>query len=745
MKLRSKTSAAAAPARAQGAEALPILTSAYWEDVFAEADPWKYGASDYEKWKFGLTLSLLPKSRIRNALELACAEGHLTELLAPHVGKLLAVDISPTAVRRARARCAKLKNVAFEVLNLVNGVLPQNLDLIMCSEVLFYLPLSVLQEVAPRIVSSLKAGGHVLLAHGNVIADDMTRTGFDWGHDFGAKTIGKVFQAIDDLELVKELRTPLFTIQLLRRKGPGKARKVEPEIEQMPLPSDLMLSPEVEKCILWDGAVMTRAEAQTTESATQVPILMYHSIADDGPAELAPYRVAPAAFRQQLRYLRRHGYHSITLQEWVDGIAAKRPVPGRPVIITFDDGYRDFIQNAWPLLSRADFSATVFVVTEKVGRLADWDGLAKPLELMSWEELRTVSDAGIAIGSHTASHKDLASLSPDRVRVEGERARAMLHEHLGTEVSMIAFPWGKSEPATRAVLAQCGYRIAVRSWGGASPLGDDPLNLSRIEIEAVDNIEAFAKKLTAKAETAATTAPQAEQDRAGSPVGKLAVDDRGNSMPIHPDYARSLSARLDVLVGEFVKLQNQLLNNAQGPSTLQKKLAGLFALPVTGNVSRTVTPAQEIVSEVQVSFEEGALVTVSVEPKADHSLSPDTYLNTLSLSYSGQSKWLSLEVTLDWRDLSLAERFQVSVYAQPNRGILCEAGLRLPRKSGSPLEIIFASFKLSGDERNAVASGELAIPDFIELDTKQKPQLLLFFDTEEDFSLVIHYLNVYFA
>jgi SAM-dependent methyltransferase len=322
----------------EGGAPTPTLTPEYWEEVFAEEDPWDYGNSAYESWKFDQTLSLLPARRIARALELGCAEGHLTARLAPLVEDLTAVDISPTAIDRARRRCAGLDNVHCQVLNLAIDPVPAKLDLILCSEVLFYLPLQVLHAVAAKIVARLKPGGHLLLAHGNLISDDRARTGFDWGHPFGAKTIGEVFAALGALALVKEVRTPLFTVQLFRRTSGARQSKFEPELTEIPLPSELILSPEVERTIVWDGAETTRAEACATENATDIPILMYHSVADDGPPELAPYRISPRAFREQLRYLRRHGYYSTTVEEWTACIAARRPLPGRPVILTFDDG-----------------------------------------------------------------------------------------------------------------------------------------------------------------------------------------------------------------------------------------------------------------------------------------------------------------------------------------------------------------------------------------------------------------------
>ena len=759
-------------------ELSPMLTEGYWEEVFAEEDPWDYGTSAYESWKFDQTLSLLPAGRAKTALELGCAEGHLTARLAAHAGRLTAVDISPTAVARARTRCRNLGNVDFQVLNLAKDPLPQRVDLILCSEVLFYLPIDVLRQVAVKIASSLAPGGHLLLAHGNLISDDRTRTGFDWGHPFGAKTIGRVFGEIDNLTLRRELRTPLFTVQLFRRAGGRRDAKTAPEARELPLPHDLALAPEVEQTIIWDGVVTTRAEAQEGETTTEVPILMYHSVADDGPAELAPYRVPIGHFKEQLRYLRRHGYHSITLEEWKAAIATRRPLAGRPVILTFDDGYEDFARNAWPLLQRAGFSATIFVVTDKVGGLADWDvAVSKPLKLMGWKELRQLAGGGVEIGSHSASHADFSVVPPGEVRKEGDRARATLRGKLRLDVNIIAFPWGRADDRARAALTECGYTVGLTTWGGRSTLADDPMNLPRIEIFGDDDTETFAAKVSpapngeprsgsadrnsvgfdveaapplAAAEPRAAVAPARapRRDTVGEVVGfDLAPvpPAQGLDMPIHPDYAKQLAARLDALIGEFVRLQSQLLGTLQSPLTLQKRLTMLFGQPITGRVSRPGVSGEEISPGISLGFEETAQVALTIESKTDHSLSPDTYLNTVGVAFTGPSDWLELRVAVDWRDLSLAERFQLCVYARPSRSVACGAVLRLPRKSGDPIEVDCGAFVLHPADRNAVISGDLRVPDFIGLATDQQAVFAISFDTDADLSLTFDYINVYFA
>lgn len=330
------------------------------------------------------------------------------------------------------------------------------------------------------------------MAHANSIADQRDRTGLDFGAPFGAATIARVFAATAGLALVRELRTPLYRIQLYRRLPPDGARPDPPaiiEAEHGPLPV------EVEQLAIWGGAICTRAEAGS-EIARGIPILMYHSIADDGPPELSPYRVAPAEFREQLRLLRRHGFHSITLDEWARCIAEGRPARGRPVILTFDDGYKDFITVAAPLLEAADFGATVFVVAEKVGGVADWDTVSRsPVALMSWDDLRAIEARGFRIGSHTARHAYLPSCSDPDILADSRAARASLHRELGHEIDLIAFPWGGHDARVRASLARGGYRVGLEVGQRRSALSDDIACLPRIEILGDDDLDAFARKV----------------------------------------------------------------------------------------------------------------------------------------------------------------------------------------------------------------------------------------------------------
>jgi SAM-dependent methyltransferase len=192
----------------------------YFEALFASRDdPWGL-ASDFEQTKYARTISLLDAKRYRRALEVGCAEGRFTELLAPLVDSLVAADISQVALDRASERCSRLGNVSFVRLDVVDDDLPGTFDLVVCSELLYYIGgKDVLVTVARKLAGALEPAGVLLTAHSNVIADDPARPGYDWSLPFGAKEIAEVLAATEPLRLVMEYAQPEYTIVLFRAHG----------------------------------------------------------------------------------------------------------------------------------------------------------------------------------------------------------------------------------------------------------------------------------------------------------------------------------------------------------------------------------------------------------------------------------------------------------------------------------------------------------------------------------------------
>jgi peptidoglycan/xylan/chitin deacetylase (PgdA/CDA1 family)/glycosyltransferase involved in cell wall biosynthesis len=240
------------------------------------------------------------------------------------------------------------------------------------------------------------------------------------------------------------------------------------------------MTPFVEAPARWRGR---RALRIARERSCSVPILMYHRIAADGPVAMERFRVAPDLLASQMATLHRAGYRTIGLGDWISAMARHEPLPGKPIILTFDDGYRDFLTAAMPVLRTHGFSATVFLVGERIGGTADWDaGYGEPASLLLWEEVRALQEAGIEFGCHSSVHRPMTGMRLPELAEDTVRARAILQEGLATSVKTLAYPYGAVNEFVRGVLEDLGFQAAVSCEPGISRLGDDPLRLPRIEV-----------------------------------------------------------------------------------------------------------------------------------------------------------------------------------------------------------------------------------------------------------------------
>jgi peptidoglycan/xylan/chitin deacetylase (PgdA/CDA1 family) len=378
--------------------------------------------------------------------------------------------------------------------DLINGTY----DLIVCSEILYYVgDRQALKAVAQKIAGALKPGGYFLTAHAHLVIDEPHKTGFDWAMPFGAKVIGDSFQKDPLLCLRKELRTPLYRVQLFQRQPHLSIAKFlkRPQITELAQqPTNLL--PEIASHVLWQGTNRRPRLQAASVTTKRLPILMYHRIAPDSSSHLANYRVTPAAFGDQLRYLSDAGYYSLTLDEWYAAREAKRLLPGKPIILTFDDGYQDFIEFAWPLLEQYGFSATIFLVSNQVGKTNCWDAYyGEALPLMDWPDILRLQDEGIAFGSHTASHPHLDGIALSEVVREASISRKVIQERLGRPVHSFAYPHGGTDRVIQHLVGACGYTYGVTIASRLCEFSDPLMALPRLEISGADNLQRFIQKL----------------------------------------------------------------------------------------------------------------------------------------------------------------------------------------------------------------------------------------------------------
>jgi peptidoglycan/xylan/chitin deacetylase (PgdA/CDA1 family) len=473
---------------------LSAMAAAEFEQLFAtRADPWGY-ESEYERRKYAQTLSLVP-DRVGRALELGCAEGHFTQRLATRVGALTATDISAVALARAAERCREAGNLAFEQLDLFAADLPGGNDLVVVSEILYYLPDPTrLGEVAAKLAGAVAPGGHLLTAHARAVVDG-GGPGFDWDVPFGADSIDRALRRHGRLEPVREIETPAYRIQLLRRNG-GRRRLPRRRGERRREDAGEM-TPEAAAGFLPDGGDVRRGDGPEPVAAERLPILMYHQIAADGPERSARWRLHPEAFEAQLAWLRENGFHSLSFAQWRAAVSARRAVPGRPVMLTFDDGYADFHAVAAPLLRRYGFGATVFLVTDHVGDTNRWDaGLGEALPLMGWEQVAELAAQGFEFGSHSATHRPLVSLSPEEAVRDLARSRLALTERLGRPPASVCFPYGLVDPVLAQRAGGAGFQYGVTTEERSAWPADQLLRLPRHEVRGGDPLRRFIAQVT---------------------------------------------------------------------------------------------------------------------------------------------------------------------------------------------------------------------------------------------------------
>jgi peptidoglycan/xylan/chitin deacetylase (PgdA/CDA1 family) len=335
------------------------------------------------------------------------------------------------------------------------------------------------------------------MAHANLVVDQPERTGFDWDLPFGAKVIGETFASIPSLSLVKELWTPLYRIQLFRREN-GAGHSTPSDItEVIKCEERIELLPEVARQVLWNGGTPWRQDCKEVFLTDRLPILMYHRVAPDGPSEMKRYRVTPDVFEEQLCYLRDAGYYSVRLEDWHAAMETKRPIPGRAVIITFDDGYSDFLTYAWPLLKRYGFSASVFLVAGEIGGVNSWDLVfGERVPLLDWKEIALLQEEGVEFGSHSMTHRPLTALSPEEIVREGARSKAILERNLSMRIQTFAYPYGASDRVVEHLIGACGFIYGFSCRPELSAFHDALLALPRIEIIGTETFQQFLMKLS---------------------------------------------------------------------------------------------------------------------------------------------------------------------------------------------------------------------------------------------------------
>jgi peptidoglycan/xylan/chitin deacetylase (PgdA/CDA1 family) len=227
-----------------------------------------------------------------------------------------------------------------------------------------------------------------------------------------------------------------------------------------------------------------------------MPILMYHHINNTPPTSTldASLTVTDADFNRQLDYLRCAGYTTVNLSQLYDGIYAGAPLPAKPIVLTFDDGYADAFSDAFPALQRHGFIGAFSIITNWVGGSPD---------LVNWDQIVTMANAGMEMTSHTLTHEDL-NKSPDNiVREQITLSKAALEQHLQRPVPFLVYPAGEpfrsGTPARQAqvvkMVQEAGYRGALTASNKLQQNPAAPYAFNRIRVSGGVDIRKFAENM----------------------------------------------------------------------------------------------------------------------------------------------------------------------------------------------------------------------------------------------------------
>ena len=202
------------------------------------------------------------------------------------------------------------------------------------------------------------------------------------------------------------------------------------------------------------------------------PILEYHMVTENPHPDAKPYVVPPEDFAEQLDYLAEEGYTTITPQDYARARKGKQQLPEEPIILSFDDGYEDNWRVVLPMLEERGMKAVFYMVTNSIGKPG----------YLTWDNLFDMERRGMEIGSHTANHLPLTTLSPEKQREELRLSKLMLEWKGMKTIYSFSYPNGSYNAGVVAMLAEEEYLTAVTGEAGLNTLETNPYLLRRVNI-----------------------------------------------------------------------------------------------------------------------------------------------------------------------------------------------------------------------------------------------------------------------
>lgn len=243
-----------------------------------------------------------------------------------------------------------------------------------------------------------------------------------------------------------------------------------------------------------------------------IPVLLYHRI---GLPAYENDNLPPEEFEKQMQYLAERGKRTVSIGQYVSFLNRGAALPDGSFLLTFDDGAKNIIDYAFPIMKRHDFNATIFINTAYVGKTmhhsrtkrkfyynlekASLDGCAKEelwtFEYLSWPEMQFLAREGMDFGSHGHSHRVLTKLHRRKLKEELNIPRDILPKETGKTVECFSYPWGTFNPRIKKYVKACGYKFA---FAVEHPHREDIFSIKRILVRTSGKIDDFISLLKNK-------------------------------------------------------------------------------------------------------------------------------------------------------------------------------------------------------------------------------------------------------
>ena len=234
----------------------------------------------------------------------------------------------------------------------------------------------------------------------------------------------------------------------------------------------------------------------------RVIILCYHGVTERRkrhPNDPSGLHVRADRFEAQLNYLRRH-YQVISLAKFLEARRSNAPLPHKSVVLTFDDGYRNFLTGALPRLAEREMPVSVFLITDRISDKSQssvngWSELDDET-FLSWAEVGALSQHGVEFGSHTCSHRKLSQIAASDAEKELRLSHRKIGMHLSQPAVPLAFPYGAYSDAVVAMTRELPYTCALTTDAGTNGPSTDLFLLRRNLIGDDDDEALFAARVS---------------------------------------------------------------------------------------------------------------------------------------------------------------------------------------------------------------------------------------------------------